>query len=41
MNNPIFHELPDEDDYFGLRSDKIIYLNLRVNSGMLRSSSKK
>ena len=41
MNNPIFHEITDEDDYFGLRSDKRIYLNLRVTSGYAKEQQQK
>ena len=33
MDNPIFRELPDEEEYFGLKSDQRIYLDLRERSG--------
>ena len=33
MDNPIFRELPDEEEYFGLKSDERIYLDLRERSG--------
>ena len=32
MDNPIFRELPDEDEYFSLNSDKRVYLDLRASS---------
>ena len=33
MNNPIFRELPDEEEYFSLKSDEKVYLDLRAASG--------
>ena len=38
MDNPIFRELPDEEEYFGLKSDKRIYLDLRASSGCVREA---
>ena len=33
INNPIYQELIDEDDFFGSKSDERIYLDLRATSG--------
>ena len=33
INNPIYQELSDEDDYFQTRSDERIFLDLRAGSG--------
>ena len=30
MDNPIFRELPDEEEYFSLKSDERVYLDLRA-----------
>ena len=40
MNNPIFQELPDQDKYFSVTSDDIIYLTLRATSGYLKEDKK-
>ena len=40
MNNPIFQELPDEDTYFSLKSDKKVYLDLRASSGYVKEAEK-
>ena len=40
MDNPIFRELPDEEDYFDLRSDERVYLDLRASSGYVREAEK-
>ena len=40
MDNPIFRELPDEEEYFSLKSDKKIYLDLRATSGYVREAEK-
>ena len=40
MDNPIFTELPDEEEYFSLKSDKIIYLDLRASSGYVKEAEK-
>ena len=32
MDNPIFRELPNEDEYFSLKSDQRVYLDLRASS---------
>ena len=36
MDNPIFRELPDEDEYFSLKSYEKIYLDLRATSGYVK-----
>ena len=40
MDNPIFRELPDEEEYFSLKSDEKIYLDLRATSGYVRDAEK-
>ena len=40
MDNPSFRELPDEEEYFGLKSDEGIYLDLRASSGYVREAEK-
>ena len=40
INNPIYQELIDEDDYFKIRSDKRIYLDLRASSGYTTEAEK-
>ena len=40
MNNPIFQELPDEDQYFDVTNDERIYLDLRANSGYKKEAEK-
>ena len=40
INNPIYQELIDEDDYFGTKSDEIIYLDLRASSGYTNEAKK-
>ena len=40
MDNPIFQELPDEETYFGLKSDERICLDLRASSGYVREAEK-
>ena len=36
MNNPIFQELPDEDESYSEKSNEIIYLALRATSGYVK-----
>ena len=38
MDNPIYRELPYEDEYFGLKSDERVYLDLRASSGYVREA---
>ena len=40
MNNPVFQELIPEDDYFGVRSDERVYLDLRGSSGYMKEAEK-
>ena len=40
MDNPSFRELPDEEEYFGLKSDEGIYLDLTASSGYVREAEK-
>ena len=40
MNNPIFQELVSEDDYFDVRSDERMYLDLRASSGYVKEAEK-
>ena len=39
MDNPIYRELPDEE-YFGLKSDERVYLDLRASSGYVKTRTK-
>ena len=39
-DNPIFRELPDEDEYFRLKSDERVYLDLRASSGYVKDAEK-
>ena len=38
MNNPVYQELIDKDDYSGVTRDKRIYLDLRASSGYLKEA---
>ena len=40
MDNPIFRELPDEEEYFDLKSDEKVYLDLRATSGYVKEAEK-
>ena len=40
INNPIFQELPDEDEYYSEKSDERIYLDLRVISRHVKEAEK-
>ena len=40
MGNPIFRELPDEEEYFSLKSDEKVYLDLRATSGYVKDAEK-
>ena len=40
MDNPIFRELPDEEEYFRLKSNETIYLDLRASSGYVKEAEK-
>ena len=39
-NNSVFQELPSEDEYFDVRSDERIYLDLRASSGYVKEAGK-
>ena len=40
MDNPIFRELPGEEEYFSLKCDKRMYLDLRASSGYVKEAKK-
>ena len=40
MDNPIYHELPDEEEYYSLKSDGRLYLDLRASSGYVKEAEK-
>lgn len=40
MNNSVFQEVISEDDYFELRSDKRMYLDLMASSGYVKEAKK-
>ena len=40
INNPIYQELIDEEDYFENKSDERIYLDLRASSGYTNEAEK-
>ena len=40
MNNPIFQELVSEDEYFNVKSDERMYLDLRASSGYVNEAEK-
>ena len=40
INNPILQELPDEDEYFDVKRDKRMYLDLRETSGYVKEAEK-
>ena len=40
MDNPIFRELPDEEEYFSIKSDEKLYLDLRATSGYVTEAEK-
>ena len=40
MDNPIFRELPDEEEYFSVKSNGKVYLDLRANSGYVKEPEK-
>ena len=40
MDNPIYRELPDEEEYYSLKSDERMYLDLRASSGYVREAEK-
>ena len=40
MDNPIFRELPDEEEYFSLKSDEKVCLDLGATSGYVTEAEK-
>ena len=40
MNNPVFQELPSKDEYFDVRGDEKMYLDLRASSGYVEEAEK-
>ena len=40
MNNPVYQELVSEDEYFDVRSDERMYLDLRASSGYVKEAEK-
>ena len=40
MKNPIFQELLDEEQYFDVRNDDRMYLDLRATSGYVKEAQK-
>ena len=40
INNPIYQELIDEDDYWEIRSEERVYLGLRASSGHTKEAEK-
>ena len=40
MNNPVYQELIEEDEYFDVRSNERLYLDLRASSGYVKEAKK-
>ena len=40
MDNPIYQELPDEEEYYSLKSDESLYLDLTASSGYVKEAEK-
>ena len=40
MDNPIYRELPDEEEYYSLKSNEKVYLDLRASSGYAKEAEK-
>ena len=40
MNDPIFQELPDEEEYFGRKNNDRKYLDTRASSGYVKEAEK-
>ena len=38
MDNPIYRELPNEEEYCSLKSDEMVYLDLAASSGYVRET---
>ena len=40
LKNPVFEELVSQDDYFDVRSDERMYLDLRASTGYVKEAEK-
>ena len=40
MHNPVYQELISEDNYFDVKSDERLYLDLRASSGYVKETEK-
>ena len=40
MNNPVYQELPSKDEYFDVRGDERMYLDLRASSRYVNEAEK-
>ena len=40
MDNPIYRELPDKEEYYSLKSDEKVFLDLRASSGYVKEAEK-
>ena len=40
MHNPVYQELIPEDEYFDVKSDERLYLDLRTSSGCVKEAEK-
>ena len=40
IDNPIYQELPNEEEYYSIKSDERMYLDLRASSGYVKEAEK-
>ena len=40
IDNPIYRELPNEEEYYSIKSDERVYLDLRASSGYVKEAEK-
>ena len=40
IDNPIYQELPNEEEYYSIKSDERVYLDLRASSGYVKEAEK-
>ena len=40
MHNPVYQKLTPEDEFFDLKSDERLYLDLRASSGYVKEAEK-
>ena len=40
IDNPIYRELPNEEEYYSIKSDERVYLDLRASSGYIKEAEK-